>query len=206
MCVALVRSACAVVLAGLLATSVAAQSSPAQSAPATPSAPKPVEVPAGYVIGPEDMLSIVFWQEKELTTDVVVRPDGKVSVPLLNDIQAAGLTPEQLAAFVSKAASKFVAEPLATVIVKQINSRKVFVLGAVGKQGPVSLTSDMTVLQLIALVGGLQEYAKRKDIVIVRRENGHERRYKFNYEEVIEGRKIEQNIKLEPGDTMLVFD
>ena len=206
MCVALVRSACAVVLTGLLATSVAAQSSPAQSAPATPSAPKPVEVPAGYVIGPEDMLSIVFWQEKELTTDVVVRPDGKVSVPLLNDIQAAGLTPEQLAAFVSKAASKFVAEPLATVIVKQINSRKVFVLGAVGKQGPVSLTSDMTVLQLIALVEGFRSTPNARISSSCASRTDTSGATSSNYEEVIEGRKIEQNIKLEPGDTMLVFD
>src|SRR5262245_3425164 len=115
MSVALVRSACAVVLIGFLATSLAAQSSPAQPAPATPSAPKTsVQLPAGYVIGPEDLLSIVFWQEKELSTEVVVRPDGKVSLPLLNDVQAAGQTPEQLAASVSKAASKFVAEPLAT--------------------------------------------------------------------------------------------
>jgi polysaccharide export outer membrane protein len=165
-----------------------------------------VEIPPGYVIGPEDFLAVVFWQEKDLSTEVVVRPDGKISLPLLNDVQAAGHTPEQLAAIVSKAASKFVTEPLATVIVKQINSRKVFVLGAVGKPGPVNLTTDMTVLQLLSLVGGLQEYAKRKDITVVRRENGQERRYKFNYDEVMAGKKTAQNIKLEPGDTVLVFD
>jgi len=101
---------------------------------------------------------------------------------------------------------KTVADPLASVIVRQINSRKVFVLGAVGKQGPVVLTSDMTVLQLIALVGGLSEYADKKGIVVVRQENGREKRMKFNYNEVIEGKKLEQNIKLQPGDTVLVFD
>jgi len=137
---------------------------------------------------------------------VIVRPDGKISLPLLNDVQAAGYTPEQLAAIVAKAAAKYVADPLASVIVRQINSRKVFVLGAVGKQGPVVLTSDMTVLQLIALVGGLSEYADKKGIVVVRQENGREKRMKFNYNEVIEGKKLEQNIKLQPGDTVLVFD
>jgi len=170
------------------------------------SVPEGVPLPAGYVIGPEDALSVVFWREKDLSLDVIVRPDGKISLPLLNDVQAAGYTPEQLAAIVAKAAAKYVADPLASVIVRQINSRKVFVLGAVGKQGPVVLTSDMTVLQLIALVGGLSEYADKKGIVVVRQENGREKRMKFNYNEVIEGKKLEQNIKLQPGDTVLVFD
>ena len=159
-----------------------------------------------FVIGVGDVLGVTFWREQAMSGDVVVRPDGKISLPLLNDVQAAGYTPEQLAAIVGKAAAKYVADPLASVIVRQINSRKVFVLGAVGKQGPVVLTSDMTVLQLIALVGGLQEYADKKGIVVVRQENGREKRMKFNYNEVIEGKKLEQNIMLKPGDTVLVFD
>jgi protein involved in polysaccharide export with SLBB domain len=117
-------------------------------------------IPVGYLIGQEDVLSIVFWREKEMSADVVVRPDGKISLPLLNDIQAAGFTPEQLRAQIEKAASKYIEDPNATVIVKAINSRKVHIIGNVGKPGTYTLAGEMTVLQLIALAGGLQEYAQ----------------------------------------------
>ena len=164
----------------------------------------PLVLPKGYVIGPEDVLSIVVWREKDLSGEVVVRPDGKISLPLLNDVQAAGYTPEQLAEIVEKAAIKYVTDSDTTVIVKQINSRKVFVLGEVGKPGAFPLTSDMNVLQLIASVGGLAEFADKKNVMILRIENGRERRFKFNYNEVIEGKNLQQNIMLQPGDTVLV--
>ena len=164
----------------------------------------PLVLPKGYVIGPEDVLSIVVWREKDLSGDVVVRPDGKISLPLLNDVQAAGYTPEQLAEIVEKAAIKYVTDSDTTVIVKQINSRKVFVLGEVGKPGAFPLTSEMNVLQLIASVGGLAEFADKKNVMILRIENGKERRFKFNYNEVIEGKNLQQNIMLQPGDTVLV--
>ena len=161
-------------------------------------------LPKGYVIGPEDVLSIVVWREKELSADVIVRPDGKISLPLLNDVQAAGYTPEQLAEIVEKEAVKYVTDSDTTVIVKQINSRKVFVIGEVGKPGAFPLTSEMNVLQLIASVGGLNEYADKGNVMILRMENGKERRFRFNYKEVIEGKKLQQNILLQPGDTVLV--
>jgi len=164
----------------------------------------PLVLPKGYVIGPEDVLSIVVWREKDLSGDVVVRPDGKISLPLLNDVQAAGYTPEQLAVIVEKAAIKYVTDSDTTVIVKQINSRKVYVLGEVGKPGAFPLTSEMNVLQLIASVGGLAEFADKKNVMILRMENGRERRFKFNYNEVIEGKNLQQNIMLQPGDTVLV--
>jgi len=164
----------------------------------------PPVLPKGYVIGPEDVLSIVVWREKELSGEVVVRPDGKISLPLLNDVQAAGYTPEQLAEIVEKAAVKYVTDSDTTVIVKQINSRKVFVLGEVGKPGAFPLTTDMNVLQLIASVGGLAEFADKKNVMILRIENGRERRFKFNYNEVIQGKNLQQNIMLQPGDTVLV--
>jgi polysaccharide biosynthesis/export protein len=167
-------------------------------------APAGVPLPAGYVIGPEDMLAVVFWRDKELSADVVVRPDGKISVPLLNDVQAAGYTPEQLADVLVKAATKYIADPTATVIVKEIRSRKVYVLGEVGKPGTVPLIGEMNVLQLIATVGGLLEYADKENITIVRMENGKEQRFKFNYKDVVKGKKIEQNIMLKPGDTVVV--
>jgi polysaccharide export outer membrane protein len=179
---------------------VAVPQKPANGAPVATGVP----LPAGYVIGPEDVLSVVFWRDKELSADVVVRPDGKISVPLLNDIQAVGYTPEQLADVLVKAATKYIADPTATVIVKEIHSRKVYVLGEVGKPGTVPLIGEMNVLQLIATVGGLLEYADKENITIVRMENGKERRFKFNYKDVVKGKKIEQNIMLKPGDTVVV--
>jgi polysaccharide export outer membrane protein len=179
---------------------VVAPRKPANGAPAATGVP----LPAGYVIGPEDVLSVVFWRDKELSADVVVRPDGKISVPLLNDIQAVGYTPEQLADVLVKAATKYIADPTATVIVKEIHSRKVYVLGEVAKPGTVPLIGEMNVLQLIATVGGLLEYADKENITIVRMENGKERRFKFNYKDVVKGKKIEQNIMLKPGDTVVV--
>jgi polysaccharide export outer membrane protein len=161
-------------------------------------------VPAGYVIGAEDVLSIVFWREKEMSVDVVVRPDGKISLPLLNDITAAGLTPEALRVEIEAAAKKFVAEPNAAVVVKTINSRKVYITGNVLKPSMYPLADDMTVLQLIAVAGGLQEYADAKNIVVMRKENGKDLHFKFNYKDVVKQKNVQQNIVLKPGDTVIV--
>jgi polysaccharide biosynthesis/export protein len=161
--------------------------------------------PTGYVVGADDLLTVRFWGDPQLSSDVVVRPDGKISIPLLKDVQAAGLTPEQLAESLEKAASKFVNTPAATVIVREIRSRKIFVLGAgIAKQGVVMLTADMTVLQAIAAAGGLLEYAQQDDITILRTENGQEKRYKFNFNDVTKGKNLKQNILLQPNDTILV--
>jgi polysaccharide export outer membrane protein len=161
-------------------------------------------LPKDYVIGPEDILSVVSWRDKELSAEVVVRPDGKISLPMLNDVQAAGMTPEQLAAAVQKTATKYVRDPGITVIVKEIHSRKVYVIGEVAKPGPVSLGSEMNVLQAIAQAGGFLETANKGDVVIVRNENGEEHRFKFNYNDVVRGKNVVQNIRLLPGDTILV--
>jgi polysaccharide export outer membrane protein len=192
---------------------LAAQQAPAPTAPPPASkvqangngaATAGVPLPPGYVIGAEDVLSIIFWRDKELSAEVVVRPDGKVSLPLLNDVHAAGYTPEQLSGVLVKAATKYIADPSATVIVKAINSRRVYILGEVAKPGTVPLVGEMNVLQLIAVAGGLLEYADKGNITVVRMENGREQRFKFNYKDVIKGKKIEQNILLKPGDTVLV--
>jgi polysaccharide export outer membrane protein len=167
-------------------------------------APSAVVIPAGYLIGPEDVLSIVFWHDKDMSADVVVRPDGKISLPLLNDVQAAGFTPEQLRAELIKAASKYVAEPTATVVIKEIHSRKVFITGNIARPGAYPLPGEMNTLQLIALAGGLQEYADSKNMVIVRTEAGRETRFKFNYKDVLKGKNVQQNIILKPGDTIIV--
>lgn len=168
----------------------------------TPSGPP--EVPADYVIGADDTLRIVFWTAKEMSHEVLVRPDGKISLPLVNDVHAAGLTPHQLADVIKAAAAKFVIDSDATVIVTQIRSRKVYVVGEVSKPGPFFLSSDMTVLQAIGEAGGFLEGANKGDVTIVRAENGQERRFKFNYNDVLRGRNVQQNIKLLPGDTILV--
>jgi polysaccharide export outer membrane protein len=161
-------------------------------------------LPKDYVIGISDVLSVVSWRDKELSADVVVRPDGKISLPMLNDVPAAGMTPEQLAGAVQKAATKFVRDPGITVIVKEIHSRKVYVVGEVAKPGTVSLGNEMNVLQAIAEAGGFLETANKSDVVIVRTEEGKERRFKFNYNEVVRGRNVAQNIRLLPGDTILI--
>lgn len=161
-------------------------------------------VPADYVIGPEDVLTIVFWREKDLSGDVAVRPDGRISLPLLNEVDAAGLTPEQLRVRLTQAADKFLTEPTVTVVVKQINSRKVFITGQVAKQGYYALGGPTTVLQLIAMAGGTLEYADEKNISITRLEKGKQVRLKFNYEDFKKGKNLEQNITLRPGDTIIV--
>ena len=134
------------------------RSPPASTAP--PTIPTGPTLPADYVVGAEDVLSVVFWREREMSADVIVRPDGRISLPLLNDVDVAGLTPDQIRERVTDAAKKFVEEPTATVVVKQINSRKVYITGSVERPGPFPLLRPTTILQLIALAGGLREFAK----------------------------------------------
>jgi polysaccharide export outer membrane protein len=178
-----------------------------QSGPANSSAAGTVmdpTLPARFVIGVGDVLAITFWRDEKLSRDVVVRPDGKISLPLLNDVTAAGFTPEQLTGALAQAAAKYITEPDVSVIVKEIHSRRVFVVGEVTTPGAVALSGDMNVLQLIAVAGGLHEYADKKNIVIIRTERGQEKRLKFNYDDVLDGKNTKQNILLQPGDTVVV--
>ena len=198
------RTSILLAVMSLTAPAMARQAAPPAPANGKPAAAVSAAVPPGYVIGAEDVLSIVFWRDKDMSADVVVRPDGKISLPLLNDITAAGYTPEDLRVILVKAAAKFLEDPNATVVVKEIHSRKVYVTGQVGKAGTYPLIGDMNVLQLIAHVGGLLEYADSKNIVILRNETGQERRFKFNYKDVVKGKNVQQNIMLKPGDTVIV--
>jgi polysaccharide biosynthesis/export protein len=192
-----------VVTAGSLATAAQAQS-PQAKPNGAPAVAAGVPLPAGYVIGPEDVLNVVFWRNQEMSGDFVVRPDGQISMPLLNDVAAAGLTPEQLREVVTKAATKFLEDPSVTVVVKAINSRKVTITGQVQKPGAYPLISPTTVLQLISIAGGLHEFADSKKILIVRNENGKQVSYKFNYKDVSQGKNLTQNIELKPGDSVIV--
>jgi polysaccharide export outer membrane protein len=163
---------------------------------------KAIETPAGFVIGPEDVLSIVFWRDKEMTTQVRVRPDGKISLPLLDEIQAAGLTPSDLRAHLVLESKRFFENPNVTVIVNEIHSRKVFITGQVVKPGSYVITAPTTVLQLIAIAGGLKDFADNEHITIVRTEGGRTEIFPFNYKHV--RKNLRQNIELKPGDTVIV--
>lgn len=169
---------------------------------------KPTETPAttdpAYVIGPEDVLNINVWKETDMTRVVPVRPDGKISLPLINDVQAAGLTPLQLASSLTDKLRKFLTDPQVTVIVTAINSQRVFVVGEVLKAGAFPLLPGMTVLQALANAGGFTTFANVKKIHVMRVVNGKHTDLAFNYREVIKGDKPDQNIKLEPGDTVVV--
>ena len=192
---------------------VAGQTASQSQTEKPPVAPRPTPVPAvpdgvvpppGYVIGPEDVLGIVFWREKDLSADVIVRPDGMISLPLLNDILVAGLTPAELREKVMVEANKLVEDANATVVVRQINSRKVFITGHVAKPGSYPLAGPMNVVQLIALAGGLLEFADAEKIRVMRTEKGNPVAYLFNYRQVAEGKGLRQNIELKPGDTVIV--
>lgn len=161
-----------------------------------------IEPPEGFVIGPEDVLSIVFWRDKEMSTQVTVRPDGKISLPLLDEIQAAGLTPADLRARLLEESKRFFGNPTVTVVVNQINSRKVFITGQVVKPGSYVISAPTTVLQLISLAGGLKDFADSKNIVIVRHDNGRTANFAFNYRNI--RKNLRQNIELKPGDTVVV--
>ncbi len=176
--------------------------SPGQAA-ASPDTPSALP-PPGYVIGADDVLSITFWRERDLSAEVVVRPDGKISLPLLNEIQAAGLTPEQLRQTVTEGANKYIENANATVVVKTINSRKAFITGLVTRPGPYPITAPTTVLQLIATAGGLLEFADSENVVVIRTENGRQTSFKFNYKDVSKQKNLQQNIELRPGDTVVV--
>lgn len=169
-----------------------------------PSIPTGVAAPADFVIGADDVLQIIFWREKDMSVEAAVRPDGKISVPLINEIQAAGLTPEQLRVNITQAATKYIEDPTVAVVIKTINSRKVYITGQVNRPGPYPLIQQITVLQLITTAGGVLEFADAENIGIVRTVNGKPTRFRFNYKEVSKGKKLEQNIELKPGDQIIV--
>jgi polysaccharide export outer membrane protein len=157
-----------------------------------------------YAIGPDDELNVSVWKEPELSRTVSVRPDGKISLPLLNDVQAAGLTPMQLSSAISEKLKKFVSDPQVTTIIVKINSQRVFILGEVPRAGAYALLPNMTVLQALSSAGGFTQFANLKKIHVLRMENGKQLSLPFNYKDVVNGRRSEQNISLKPGDTIVV--
>jgi polysaccharide biosynthesis/export protein len=185
-------------------------SSATQTASSRPAADRPegVNLPAkvgkDYVIGSEDVLDVSVWKEQELTRSLQVRPDGKISMPLVGDVQAAGLTPGQLAQSVTEKLKKFLTAPQVTVILTQINSQRVYVMGEVTRPGAYPVLPGMTILQAISSAGGLTPFANAKKIFLMRDENHVQTKYPFSYKEVLDGREAQENLPVKAGDTIVV--
>lgn len=166
-------------------------------------APTGAEDPT-YKIGAQDVIRVDVWREDQLTRTVPVRPDGKITLPLLNDVQAAGMTPMELAGVVREGLKKFITNPQVTVSVTEINSRRIYVNGEVNKSGAYQLLPHMTVLQALSGSGGFTAFARIKNIYVLRNDNGKSVKIPFNYKEAIKGKNPEQNIELQPGDVVVV--
>jgi polysaccharide biosynthesis/export protein len=185
---------------------VCAQS--AQKSPPTSDAKAPVQTaPAAasdYKIGPEDVLRIDVWKEPDISRTIPVRPDGKISLPLLNDVQASGMTAMELAGSIREGLTKYITSPQVTVTVAQINSRRIFVTGEVTHPGAQSLLPNMTALQALASAGGFTQFARIKSIYVLRTEDGKQVKHPFNYKAVVDGKHPEEDIVLQPGDVIVV--
>ncbi|MGA9133241.1 MAG: polysaccharide biosynthesis/export family protein [Candidatus Sulfotelmatobacter sp.] len=196
-------------LLGFAALGMGAQDDGSRNATKAAKEPAPevqrsaAQVPAEYVIGADDTLHISVWKEPDLTVTLPVRPDGKISLPLLNDVAAAGLTPMQLKDSITEKLKKYIADPRVTVVVTAMNSQRFFVTGEVVHSGPMPLLPDMTVLQALS-AAGFNQFANVKGIYLLRTENGRQVKLPFNYKEVVKGSHPEQNIMLKPGDTVVV--
>jgi len=187
-----------------------AASRPAQVAAPAPAAPAPAAPGAAtgaasssYVIGPSDMLTVTVWKETTLSGNVLVRPDGMITMSLIGDVQAAGLTPLQLADQIAIKLKKYIQDPNVSVVVGEVHSKVIYLLGEVGKRGPVEMTSGMTLLDAIAAAGGLSDYANAKKIYILRDQAGKHERIPVHYKEALKG-DSQFNLILEPGDTIVV--
>jgi len=160
---------------------------------------------SSYVIGANDVLAINVWKEPDISRSVPVRSDGKISLPLVGELQAGGQTPQQLEQEITKRLQSYISEPEVTVIVTDSKSQKVNILGMVVRPGAYLLTSSTTVLDAIAMAGGFKDFAKQKSIYVLRQApDGTQKRIPFNYKDVIKGKNAEQNVRLQAGDTVVI--
>ena len=190
--------------AGMILAALPASAAQAAKTP-PPDAPKNSGAPMGYRIGAGDVLQINVWRESEVSVQgVVVRPDGKVTLPLVKDVDVMGQTPAELEKNLAAKLAQFINGADVTVVVREIHSKKVYMVGAVNRVGPIALLSDLTVLQALAEAGGVTDYAKRKKIYVMRTENGKPTKHFFDYDAVLKGEHIEENIMLQPDDTIVV--
>lgn len=158
-----------------------------------------------FVIGNDDVLAINVWKEPDVSRVIPVRSDGKISLPLVGEVQAAGTTPLKLEQEIAGKLKSYISDPEVTVIVQQINSQKFNILGMVAKPGSYPLTNSATVLDALALAGGFRDFAKKKSIYVLRQNaDGTQTKLPFNYNEVVKGQKLDQNVRLQPRDTVVV--
>ena len=161
--------------------------------------------PKDYQIGAGDILEITIWKEPDLSREaVLVRTDGKISFPLLNDVQAAGLTPLEMKKNMEAGLKDFISNPFVTITVRRPESQKIYILGEVRNTSEYPLTKNLTVLQAFALAGGFTEWASKKEIILMRKEGGSDKIYRINYKNIIKGKDISQNLKLKADDTIIV--
>jgi polysaccharide biosynthesis/export protein len=187
----------------MAAGSVAAQTAERSATKTAATQSVPVTDPS-YKIGPQDVLRIDVWKEAEISRSVPVRPDGKISLPLLNDVQAEGLTAMELSNVITEGLKKYITSPQVTVSISEINSRRVYVTGEVTRPGAFPLLPNMTVLQALTSAGGFTQFARTKKIYVLRSESGKPVKHPFNYNDVVKGNRQEDNIVLQPGDTIVV--
>ena len=204
-------SACLLVTGWLAAQTVPAKlasesklvtTSSAQPAPATEAATNPHD--DSFVIGNDDVLAINVWKEPDISRSIPVRSDGKISLPLAGEVQAAGLTPLRLEKDIASKLKNYISEPEVTVMVQQVNSQKFNILGQVARPGSYVIANSLTVLDAIALAGGFRDFAKKKSMYVLRQGASRDSRIPFNYKDVSQGKNMTQNIKLQPGDTIIV--
>lgn len=163
-----------------------------------------VENQEHYKIGANDLLNIFVWKEPELTQDVIVMPDGRITFPMIGEIMAKGRSAIEIKNIMTEKLQDYISGPEVTVLVRQSNSRRIYIIGKVNGSGPYILEADMTVLQALSVAGGFTEWADTKYVMIVRRTEGKETMFRFNYQKFITGKDLNQNILLEPGDTIVV--
>jgi polysaccharide export outer membrane protein len=188
------------VAAQMESSNIASDGSQAQEATPVPA----VQSDGDYRVGAGDSIQVYVWKEPEISTTVVVRPDGKISVPLVNDLLVTGRTPLEIKEMVAERLSPFINDPNVTITVREIRSKKVYALGMVNRTGSYQIVQPTTVLQILTEAGGLQPFAKEDSIYVLRVENGRQTKFPFRYREVVQGKNIKQNIFLQPGDTIVV--
>ena len=194
-----------IALSGLVMAQESATTPPATAKPEPPSQANTGVRPDAYIIGAEDVLAVYVWKEPEMSKSVPVRPDGMISLPLVGEIKAAGYTPVQLQGVLADAMKKVITDPQVTVVVEKISSLSFNIVGEVNHPGYFPLTRRMTVLDAIAMASGFRDFAKTKKVYVLRvSANGTEQRLPFNYNEVIKGKNPQQNIELQPRDTIVV--
>lgn len=166
--------------------------------------PGPIQIHESYIVGQGDILEVFVWRNEQLSRQVTVRPDGKISLPLVQDLQAEGMTVMQLKDQITQRLKQYVQNPTVTVIISQIGSYKISVLGKVAEPGVYSINTRTTVLEAISLAGGFTEWANKRKITLIRNEGGRNKEFRINYNKIVSGRDPSQNIILERGDTIVV--